>query len=128
MPFPALRPSSRSYDLGDWPVRTYKAQSGAEIRLLFGNKRSNFKLALSYNNVSDSNASEFALHFEETKGTYSVFSLSPSAKTAILAGWNGAPNKIDTPAGVDWRYEKAPQITAVRPGISTVTVNLIGVI
>ena len=128
MPFPVLKPSSRSYDPGDWPVRTYKAQNGAEIRMLFGSKQTNLKLALSYNNVSDTKASEFILHYEETKGTYSIFSLSPEAKVALLVGWEGMPERLGTPAGVDWRYEKAPQIVAVRPGISTVTVNLIGVI
>lgn len=128
MPYPVLKPSSRSFDLGDWPVRTYRAQNGAEIRLLYGNKRSNFKLALNYNNVSDKVASAFTAHFEETKGTFSVFNLSPDAKVAILAGWDGTPGTLDMPTGVDWRYEKAPQIIAVRPGISTVSINLIGVI
>lgn len=128
MPFPVLKPSSRSYDPGDWPVRTYRAQNGTEVRLLFGNQRSNLKLSLSYNNVSDTKASEFIVHYEETKGTYSIFSLSPEAKVALLAGWEALPERLGTPSGVDWRYENAPKITAVRPGVSIVTVNLIGVI
>ena len=128
MPYPVLQPSSRVLDLGDWPVRTYNAQSGAEIRLLYGNKRHNYKLALTYRNISDTAASAFTAHYQETKGTFSVFNLSAAAKVAILAGWTGVPNKFQMPTGTDWRYEKAPVITAVRPGISTVTVNLIGVI
>ena len=39
MAFPSLVPSTRTFDAGNWPVKTYKAQSGAEVRILYGNRR-----------------------------------------------------------------------------------------
>ena len=36
MAYPDIRPSSRQFDPGNWPVRTYNAQNGAEVRLLYG--------------------------------------------------------------------------------------------
>ena len=48
MAYPDIRPTSRSFDPGNWPVRT-NAQNGAEVRLLYGSQRYN-KLQLSYQN------------------------------------------------------------------------------
>ena len=127
MPYPTQRPTSRRYDHGNYPVRTYNAQNGAEVRILYGSKRTNLKLQLGYTNVADTVAAEFLEHFDETKGTFGTFQFSSDARTALFAGWTGSA-EFDPPQGVDWRYEKAPQITAVRPGISTITVSLIGVI
>lgn len=128
MPYPAQRPSSRSYDAGNYPVRTYNAQNGTEVRLLYGSKRTNVKLQLSYVNVADTVAAAFMGHFDETKGTYKTFKFEPDARVALFAGWQGSAGALEPPQGVDWRYEQAPQIVAVRPGVSTVNVSLIGVI
>ena len=96
-----------------------------EMRLLYGSKRFNLKLSLSYNNVDDTVAAEFLGHFDETMGTYKTFEFSPDARVALFAGWQGTAGALDPPQGVNWRYEKAPQIVAVRPGVSNVSVSLI---
>ena len=128
MPYPAVPPSQRSLDMGDYPVRKYNSQSGVEVRLLYGNKRYNLKLGLVYTNIPDAVASEFLLHFDETFGTFSTFVFSPEARVTLFAGWSGDEGALSPPSGVDWRYEQSPQLTAVRPGISNVTVSLVGVI
>jgi len=128
MPYPVVRPSTRAYNSGDYPVRKYNAQNGAEVRLLYGSKRTNLKLQLSYENVADTVAAEFLAHFDETTGTFRTFQFSPDARVALFAGWTGTAGALDPPQGVDWRYEQAPQVQAVRPGISTITVSLVGVI
>jgi hypothetical protein len=128
MPYPALSPTSRSFDPGDWPVRTYNAQSGVEVRILYGSKRYNLRLQLTYANIPDSSATEFLTHFDETTGTFSTFTFSTSAGVAIYDGWRGSATVLTPPLGVNWRYESAPQVESVRPGISTVTVSLVGVL
>ena len=70
MPYPTIRPSTRQYSPGNWPVRTYNAQNGAEVRLLYGSVRTNLKLQLAYSNLPDAEAAKFLDHFDETKGTY----------------------------------------------------------
>ena len=95
MPYPAQRPTARSYDHGNYPVRTYTAQNGAEVRLLYGSKRFNLKLSLSYNNVDDTVAAEFLGHFDETMGTYKTFEFSPDARVALFAGWQGTAGALD---------------------------------
>ena len=52
-----------------------------------------------------------------------------SKNEAGKGGWEGNQDAIGAVAhGNAYRYENAPQLVQVRPGISTVTVNLIAVI
>lgn len=126
MAFPSLVPTSRSFSAGDWPVKKYKAISGAEIRILFGNKRTNMQLSLSYDNITDSEAELFLDHYNEVRGTFSTFRFTDSNPKG---GWEGNADALGAAAwGNSWRYEGPPQVQQVRPGISSVTVNLIGVV
>ena len=69
MAFPNLTPTSRSFESGDYPVKTFKSQNGAEVRILYGDKRTNMKLSLSYANITDAEAEQFLDHFDEVQGT-----------------------------------------------------------
>ncbi len=124
MTFPSLQPSSRSFDPGAPAIKTYNAQSGAEVRLKYGSQRTKMKLALSYKNITDSNAESFLTHYDSVEGTFSTFTI-PSA---AFSGWAGSSSALDATGANAWRYEQPPQISSVRPGVSTVTVNLVGVL
>lgn len=127
--YPNLRPTGRRFDPGNFPIRTYNSQNGTEIRFLYGNKRFNLKLQLTYANISDEDAELFLEHFDDMYGTYNTFTVSASNRVNVYAGWAGENNNALTPpTGVSWRYEQAPQVVSVRPGVSTVNVALIGVI
>tara|TARA_R100000951_G_scaffold61843_2_gene51936 strand:+ start:692 stop:1081 length:390 start_codon:yes stop_codon:yes gene_type:complete len=126
MAFPELVPTSRSFESGDYPIKTYKAQNGAETRILYGSNRTNMKLSLSYTNITDANAELFLDHYDEMKGTFTTFGIS---RDFTKKGWEGNRDAIGAEiSGNSYRYEGPPQMTQVRPGISTVTVNLIGII
>ena len=125
--FPALVPTSRSFEAGDYPIKTYKAQNGAEHRILYGSNRTGMKLSLSYANISDANAELFLDHYDAMKGTFATFGVSDAAGTR--GGWEGNNDALGAQThGNNYRYEGPPQVVQVRPGISTVTVNLIGVL
>ena len=85
MAFPTLVPTSRAFDPGDYPIKTFKSQNGAETRILYGSERTNVKLQLSYANIGDASAELFLDHFDETKGTFSTFDLPDGS----LSGWSG---------------------------------------
>ena len=123
IPYSTLAPTSRSYDPGNWPVKTYSSQSGAEIRIRYGDKRFNAKLNLQYQNIKDTDADDFLAHFDAQFGSYSSFALS----TQVLTGWSGS-NFIPNQSVMKFRYSKAPTVVSVRPGVSTVSVELAGVI
>ena len=127
----ALVPSSRSYESGDFPVKTYKAQNGSEVRILYGSNRTNMRLSLTYANIKDADAEQFLDHYIAVQGTFKTFELAPFAeyRGSARGGWSGRRDSLGAAtSGNAYRYEKAPQLVQVRPGISTVTVNLIGVL
>ena len=123
MPFPVLSPTSRDFNPGDYPVKAYNAQSGAEVRILYGDTRTKMELSLAYDNITDASAKEFLDHYDETKGTYNTFTINSSTK----AGWSGTAAAIDSGTINRWRYADPPQVTAVKPGRSSVRVSLLGV-
>ncbi len=90
MTFPSIAPTSRAFDPGDYPIKTFKSQSGAETRILYGSERTNVKLQLSYANIGDASAELFVRHFDETKGTFSTFTLPDGS----LGGWSGETNAL----------------------------------
>jgi hypothetical protein len=124
MAFPPLPPTSRDFSPGDWPIKRFSSQSGAEVRILYGSQRINAKLKLGYENISDTNAQLFLDDYTAQIGTLRTFDLPVATRT----GWSGSSGSIDAPPGTRWRYENEPSIKAVRPGRSSVTVNLVAVI
>ena len=119
--FPAFTPSSRAFDSGDFPVKAFQSQDGAEFRILYGDKRVGMTLKLTYSNIPDNDASEFVDHYHDMQGTYQQFSIGEGTKK----GWTGGAEYIDAVSwGSLWRYENAPQLESIYPGVSSVTVTL----
>lgn len=124
MAYPTLAPTTRNFDAGQYPFKTFSSLSGKEVRILYGSKRTGMTLDLAYDNITDATADDFVAHYDETKGGFTAFDLPAAAKT----GWAGATSAIDAASGNQWRYAEPPRITSVRPGISSVTVKLVGVL
>ena len=122
MAFPDLVPSSRRFTPGDFPIKKFNAQNGAEVRILYGSRRVNQVFELSYENISDANAQLFLTDYADQKGTFKRFYLSDEA----YDGWSPgtADSELDRGPGTLWRYDAPPAIRSVRPGISSVTVKL----
>ena len=124
MAFPTLAPTQRLYDPGDWPSKTFNALSGREYRIRYGDRRTSAKLSLSYDNITDVQAEQFLTHYYEATGTFSTFAVPAAASS----GWGGTSTALNPgSAGNEYRYASAPQITSVRPGRSSVKVELVGV-
>ena len=127
-----LVPSARTFESGDYPVKTYKAQNGAEHRILYGSNRTNMKLSLTYTAILDADAELFLDHYDAVQGTFQTFSLASvgaDKRSPTRGGWEG--NKDALGAKIqsnNYRYEGPPQVAQVASGRSTVTVNLIGVL
>lgn len=124
MPYPTLNPAGRQFTPGEYPMRTVRSQSGAETRILYGSQRTGMTLDLSYGNITDAQAQLFTDHYDEVKGSFQTFTLPD----AVRAGWGASASTLDAVGANRWRYDSAPSITSVKPGISTVQVKLVGVL
>lgn len=125
MAFPSLTPSSRSFKAGDWPVKTFRTQAGTETRILYGNRRTGMTLDLSYDNITDANAELFLDHYNEMLGSFTTFTIPSETKR----GWKGNSDAIDAvDYGNRWKYSEEPSIESVKPGLSNVSISLIGVL
>lgn len=123
--FPALVPTSRAFDPGNYAVKAFQAINGVEHRLLYGSVRTQMTLQLQYENISDTDAASFMKHFDEMKGTFLGFFLLV-ADTEVKGGYTGSSEFDLNANGGQWRYDAPPKMTSVRPGISSVSVTLRG--
>lgn len=107
---------------GDYPVKTFKAQSGKESRILYGSQRSGGELQLTFENITNADANSFITHYDETQGTYATFTLPAN----IYVGSSQAYFNAGT--GTAWRYAEQPTVTSVYTDRSSVTVRLVAVL
>lgn len=133
--FPSLVPAARKYTPPSWPVKTFEAQNGSEVRILYGDQPSRAQYSLRYVNLSDTEAELFVAHFRAVKGTFQQFRLGAPGSTpgasldedSPKGGWAGDPVNFgkgpENPSR--WRYEGPPQLESIRRGVTSVTVNLV---
>ena len=124
--FPTIAPTSRTFEGGDWPIKRFVSQSGSEVRILYGDRRTGHTLSLGYQNIDDATVEQFFQHYYEQKGTYQTFSFGTAA-TTVGQGWKGGADFFNAGAAVQYRYSGPPSVQQVRPGISSVTVNFVAV-
>jgi len=132
--FPTVVPTSRSFQPGDWPVKRFTSQNGSEVRVLRGNSRLNSELELTYDNIPDTEAEKFLIHYREVQGTFKTwyFPKAPDDGSFVAAfkGWGGSSViELETsPWGMAWRYSEPPQIIQIKKGVSNVRLRLTGVL
>ena len=128
MTFPTLKPSGRDYTPAQYRVKAFNSESGKEVRILYGNEPTGARLNLTYNNLSDTEAEKFIEHFRSVKGTYNTFTVG----NEVQAGWSGDPKNLSKDSGDStpnaWRYAQAPRLQSIKPGVSSVSVDLIAVL
>ena len=129
--FPTIRPTTRSFSMGDYPSKTYTSLSGAIFKRAFGNKATGYTMDLTFKNIGDteelrssSGSVKVILdHFNSVYGTFEKFTLPDT----MFAGMNSSlRGVVQAPSNISWRYAAPPRVQSVRSGISTVTVRLAG--
>jgi len=121
--FPALKPTSRSFQLGQYPIKTYRALSGAVVRRSFGNRPFGYTLELEFANVPEATVNSICDHYNGQGGGTLGFTVPKE----VFAGYSSTlQGKVRTPAGIEWLYVEPPSVTSVIKDISSVTVRLVG--
>ena len=124
-PFPALVPSSRSYEPGVFPETQFQAQNGAVVRVRYGNQRAGSRLSLTFANITDTNASLILQNYVDVMSgdNYADFT---DTNVAAGASENLRPWIRETNSLLKWKYASPPSVTSVKPGLSTVTCEFTG--
>jgi len=123
--FPALVPSSRSYEPGVFPETQFQAQNGAVVRVRYGNQRAGSRLSLTFANITDVNAALILQNYVDVMDddNYAAFTASNVAAGAAtqLVPWITETNSL-----LKWKYASPPSVQSVKPGLSTVSCEFIG--
>ena len=117
--FPAIKPSSRAFTPGRLPVNSFVSVSGKETRVIMGDTMHGHSLSLNFQNLLEVAAKQIIDHWYGQQGTVLAFTL-PSD---LWAGWAQYSSAIT--AGQNWRYASQPKVSAVSPGIMSLSVELI---
>lgn len=95
--FPRIKPTTRAFKLGSFPVKTYRALSGATVKRAFGNRASGYELQLGFDNISDTITSQLLAHYNGSSGGFERFTLPAdlfAGMTDTLRGYIQAPTSI----------------------------------
>jgi len=123
IPFPNIKPTSRSYTPGSFPQVEFVAQNGAKSVIRYGNKKTDAKLILGFTNIRDSQANEILDLYDTVNSVYDYISFGNSN---ALAGINVAnlrnkqKEKDNSGFKLRYRFDGPPTVTSVKPGISNV--------
>lgn len=122
--FPAITPTGRSFKPGTYPQKSYRALNGVVSKRTFGNRPYGYSMDLDFSNIKDDVVVQILNHYNSQTSANQRFKLG----SAVVAGLNN--NLKDeaqaTGVGIRWEYVEPPSVKSVHPGLSNVSVRLVG--
>ena len=128
IPFPDIKPSSRSYSPGAYPQTDFQAQNGARTVVRFGNRRVDSNLSLSFANITDAQAALILGNYEAVNRDWNNVTFSATTGSAGASSELAAYLAETGGSGLLWRYAEPPQVSSVYPGVSSVTCKFVGIL
>lgn len=116
--FPALVPSTRTYNPGGVPSAMRISLSGVVTGFRRGNRRIAQTLGLTFRLLEESDVTLIRDHYDNRSGSFDIFFLS----TEVWSGYTTAP--VPLISDYAWRYIGAPTITDASCGRWDVEVEL----
>ena len=116
--FPALVPSTRTYNPGGVPSAMRISLSGVVTGFRRGNRRIAQSLSLTFRLLEESDVTLIRDHYDNRSGSFDIFFLS----TEVWNGYTTAP--VPLISDYAWRYIGAPTITDASCGRWDVEVEL----
>lgn len=119
--FPALKPATRRYSMGVYPVTEERGFGGGSVRFSHGTTPYGHTLELGFIALTAAQAKLLRDHYRTQQGGYVSFPLSAEA-------WAGHASFTDlVPATTYWRYASAPEETHRTGGYVDVSIALLSV-
>jgi len=114
--FPALRPVSRTYTPGEYPVKRFNAINGASATRLYGSKAFDAQMSLEFI-VDDAELISLTTSWNESNGGFDHLELP-------IQVFSGMDSSV-FPEQLIWRWAEVPSVSSVRGELSRVSVKLI---
>ena len=121
--FPSYIPTRRNFTPGVFPQKTFRTLGGVAAKRTFGNVAYGAKLELEFTNITDDKTQAIIAHYQFQTQRNQRFQLPDT----VIAGMNASlATSVKAVSTLRWEYESSPAIESIFPGISVVSLTLIG--
>lgn len=126
VPFPPIKPNSRSYIPGTFPQSVFESQNGTKTVIRFGVKAVNSMLSLTFNHITNAEAEAIMKNYEDVNATWDYVVFADTNATVGVNDSNLSNRMRETRSGLRYRYAEPPTIQSSVPGRSSVTCKFEG--
>ena len=123
--FPSIKPSSRSYNPGEYPQTKFEAQNGVKTIMRYGKNRVNATLQLGFANISDADAALILDNYEDVNSDWDYVTFSSENGTVGVASTSLSNYFKESGSGLKWRYSGPPNVTSSFKGLSNVSCSFV---
>jgi len=123
--FPSVKPSSRSYNPGEYPQTKFEAQNGAKTIMRYGKNRVNATLTLGFSNISDADAALILANYENVNSDWDYVTFNGGYATAGVTNTSLLAYLRESGSGLKWRYSGPPSVTSSFKGKSNVSCSFV---
>ena len=123
--FPNIKPSSRTYNPGEFPQTQFRSQNGAVTVIRYSTQRVNSSLSLGFSNITDAQAADILDHYRDVNGDWDFATFTAdNAVTGVVDG--SMQDYIEEVGALRWRYSEPPSVTSTYVGRCDVTCRFTG--
>ena len=123
--FPAIKPTSRSYNPGTYPSTTFESLDGTKTHLRFGNKRVNATLTLGFSNIPDADAALILANYEDVNSDWDYVTFNRGYATSGVTDTSLLAYLKESGSSLKWRYSAPPSVTSSFKGKSNVSCSFV---
>ena len=125
VPFPTVKPTSRSYNPGNYPQNTFEAQNGAKTIIRYSQKRVNATLTLGFSNISDADAALILSYYEDVNSDWDYVTFNRGYATSGVTDTSLLAYLKESGSSLKWRYSGPPSVTSSFKGKSNVSCSFV---
>ena len=125
VPFPTVKPTSRSYNPGNYPQNTFEAQNGAKTIIRYSQKRVNATLTLGFSNISDADAALILANYEDVNSDWDYVTFDRGYATSGVTDTSLLAYLKESGSSLKWRYSAPPSVTSSFKGKSNVSCSFV---
>lgn len=124
-PFPSIKPTSRSYNPGQYPSTDFESLDGTKTHIRYGNLRVNPTLSLGFSNITDADAALILDNYKDVNADWDYVTFSSANGTVGVDSTSLSNYFKESGSGLKWRYSGPPSVTSTFKGMSNVSCSFV---